>query len=342
MRWDRFIFLLLLSALCMGGQALALEPAEGSRPQSVLVVHSYDAEYVWTQAINQGIHQGLRGHKVTVETVYLDAKRDPSPESLRKKAQDILERIDELKPQVVITADDAAQLYLAMPFLKGRTSPQVIFCGVNAPLSLYGFPARNVSGVRERWHFRDGIALLKKINPALRSVALLVDDSESGGFILDDFKAELKQHGPFALKIAGAEKIHTYQQWQRRVKHYQSKTDALALGLYHSLVDENTGLAVPANAVNAWNTAVNRLPTLGFADYAKNHGLLCGVLESGNEQGFLAGSMAHAVLDRGVPAGTLPVRINQKGIVMLNLKTAERLGLHVPFEIISAAEVVIK
>ena len=41
-------------------------------------------------------------------------------------------------------------------------------------------------------------------------------------------------------------------------------------------------------------------------------------------------------------AGALPVRINQKGIVMLNLKTAERLGVTIPFEIISAAGLVVQ
>lgn len=341
MRWDRFLFLPLL-ALAMGGTAFANPPLEKSPQQTVLVVHSYDPEYIWTQAVSQGIKQGLHGHKVKLETLYLDAKRDPEPEHLRDKALEILERIKASKPQVVITVDDAAQLYLAKPHLKGQASPQVIFCGVNAPLSLYGFPAANVSGVRERWHFREGFALLKKIKPTMRSAALLVDDSESSGFVLDDFKADFKRNGPYAVKIAGVEKIRTYQQWQRLVKYYQSRTDALAFGIYHSLVDETTGRTVSADAVNAWNTANNKLPTLGFADYAEGHGLFCGVLESGHEQGLLAGAMAHTLLNTGAMAGGLPVRINQKGRVVLNLKTAERLGLQIPYEIINAAEVVIK
>jgi hypothetical protein len=41
-------------------------------------------------------------------------------------------------------------------------------------------------------------------------------------------------------------------------------------------------------------------------------------------------------------AGGLPVRINQKGVVVVNLKTAERLEIILPFAIIEAAGVVVK
>lgn len=342
MRLLTYLLFALAVSLCAPGMAAAHETEEEARPARVLVVHSYNPEYIWCQNVSQGIQESLRGLKATIETRYLDAKRDPAPDAILAKSKAALERVEAWDPQVVIAVDDAAQTYLVKPHLKGRPAPQVIFCGVNAPLSLYGFPASNVSGVRERWHLREGFALLKKINPKLRSVALLLDDTESAGFILEDLKAEARQGGPFALKVAGAERIKTYRQWQRRVRHYQKHADALALGMYHALVDETTGRVAPANDVNAWTTSVNQRPTLGFADYAQEHGLMCGVLESAREQGLLAGAMARQVLERGATAGSLPVRINQKGVVFVNLKTAERLGQQIPFEIINAAAVVAK
>ena len=102
------------------------------------------------------------------------------------------------------------------------------------------------------------------------------------------------------------------------------------------------GMVADADQLAAWNNANIRKPTLGFADYAREHGLLCGILESGEEQGYLAGAMAREVLERGVDAGTLPLRINRKGLVLLNLKTAERLQLLIPYDIIKAAETVIQ
>lgn len=342
MRFARLSVFTLLPIFCVAAMASAQYTADPKPAPQIIVVHSYSPDYIWAHAISQGIQEALHGGRITLETLYLDAKRDHDPESLRAKAQAFLARIEAAAPQVVITADDAAQAYLAAPFLKGRASPQVIFCGVNAPPSLYGFPAANVSGVRERWHLREGFALLTKITPSVNTVALLLDDTESAGYIVDALQAELKQGGPMALKIVSMEKIRTFQQWQRRVRHHQTRTGALALGMYHALRDETTGRVVPSETVIAWTNSVNKLPTLGFADYAVGDGLLCGVLESGREQGLLAGSMARQVLEKKVTAGSLPVRTNQKGTVFVNLKTAERLGLSIPYEIINAAGVVIK
>lgn len=339
MRWIMRATLFLLLSITLCAQARAHVPGEVLR---LVVVHSYNPEYVWCQSINQGIRDALRGLKAEVETLYLDAKRNPDPASIERAARETLARIKTLAPQLVITADDAAQQYLAAPYLLGRDAPQVIFCGVNAPLSQYGFPAANVSGVRERWHFREGFALLKKINPRLRNVAVLMDGSESAGYVLEDLREDLRKNGPFALRLSAVEQARTLQQWRDKVHELHRTSDALALGLYHSLLDEATGRVAPPEEVAAWNAKTVRKPTLGFTDFVKDHGHLCGVLESGHEQGLLAGQMARTVFERDAAAGSLPVRINQQGVVLVNLKTAERLGVVVPFEIISAAGVVVK
>jgi ABC-type uncharacterized transport system substrate-binding protein len=339
MCWDRLCFALFL--LVFTGSTAQASDLGRQQPARILLVHSYDPQYSWCKNINDGVRQALRGLNVSVETVYLDAKRDPDPERLRARAKAVAERIEAEKPQVVIAADDTAQEYLVVPYLKGHATPQVIFCGVNAQLSRYGYPASNVSGARERWHFREGFALLKRIVPRLRSVTVLTDDSNTSRYLMDGLKEEAG-HGSFALKITAVQEVHTFQQWRHLVAALQKKPGALALGLYHSLVDESTGKTVSSAEVMAWTNAMNHLPTLGFADFSKDYGILCGVVQSAQEQGLLAGGMTRQILEHGVAAGRLPVCINQKGIILLNLKTAARLNVQVPFEIINAAGVVLK
>jgi len=270
MCWVKLLFLLLIT-LWAGSPVLASDGAKGAQTPHIFVVHSYNPEYVWTQTISQGIHGALKSLKPHIETFYLDAKRDLNPESLRQKSQAILKRIEAEKPQVVIAVDDAAQIHLVAPHLKGRATPQVIFCAVNAPLKNYGFPAKNVSGVQERWHFRQSFALLKEINPAIRRLTLVTDNSESSSYVLADLKEDRRQGGPFALTV-NVEQIATFQLWQRAVRATQSRDDALAMGIYLSLRDENTGLVVPRETVNAWTVKANKLPTLGFADYVLEDG----------------------------------------------------------------------
>lgn len=328
--------LLLLPLLLAGGEARA---AQAPR---VLIVHSYHQDFVWTKLVNQGAAEALRGLGASIEHAYMDAKRRPDPERLRQEAAAILARIEAQRPRVVIAVDDAAQQYLVVPYLKGRPGLQVLFCGVNAPPEQYGYPAPNVSGVRERWHYRDGLKLLKELIPRAVSAAFLIEDTETGQSAVADLREEERLGGPYALRLKTVAAVRTFQQWQDQVRRAQGSVQALVLPLYHSLVDEDTGQVVPAEKVMAWTDSVNRLPTLGLLDYAREHGLLCGILESAQEQGWLAGSMAREVLTRGVAAGSLPIRVNRRGLVLLNLKTAKRLGIQVPYHLIESAGVVIQ
>ena len=207
---------LVLAAGCLAA-AGAIPVRAQDKGRQVFVLQSYNPEYIWSQTVDAGIHDALEGLDVTYTTYYMDAKRRHEPAQLRQAAQEALQLIGKSSPQVVISVDDAAQALVVAPHLKGLDRPQVVFCGVNALPSAYGFPAANVSGVRERWHYREGFALLKRISPSLHSVAFLIEESETGRFVVEDMLDETRRNGPFSLKLAGVEVIRTYQEWQRLV-----------------------------------------------------------------------------------------------------------------------------
>ncbi|GFK92586.1 hypothetical protein NNJEOMEG_00411 [Fundidesulfovibrio magnetotacticus] len=327
----------LLLSVCLLPSPAFSESAGTGRPWRVFILHSYDAGYVWTRNVDQGLRAALVGLNVAFESFYLDAKRaDAAVQARAGKAA--WERIRAFDPDVVVAADDAAQAWVVRPFLAGRERPQVIFCGVNAPPASYGYPASNVSGVRERFHFRESFELLRRLAPEARSVAFLTDDSDTGRSVAEDLAA----HAPYALDLERVRTVRGFQAWKAEVAACQKTSDALALGVYHTLRDEATGRLVPPEEVMAWTNAENRLPTLGFADFTPDHGVLCGVLESAHEQGYLAGLMTREVLESGRAAGELPVRGNATGVVFVNLRAAERLRMTVPFEIIEAAGVVVE
>ncbi|WP_243438244.1 ABC transporter substrate-binding protein [Fundidesulfovibrio soli] len=310
-------------------------------PLRVCIVHSYHPGYSWTQEINKGVYEALGGLNVSYSVLYLDAKRQHELQRLQLAGRDMARTIAEMEPDAVVAADDAVQEYVISPHLKGGITPQVIFCGVNGPPDRYGYPAANVSGVRERFHFREGVALAKRILPQAANIAYLFDASETSLFLRQDMARDVAEGGPFALTQQSLNCAVTFQQWQRRVLDLQSQADVLGMALYHSLKDEQTGEAVPAAEVAEWTRTVNTKPTLGFADFSVDHHVLCGVLESGFEQGFLAGQMVREVLVGRIAAGALPMRVNESGMVMVNLKTAENLGLDIPYDVIEAASVVV-
>jgi ABC-type uncharacterized transport system substrate-binding protein len=322
-------------------QALPRDTAQGVVGGSVLVVQSYNPEYVWCQEIEQGIRQALADTGAHLEILYLDAKRHPDPAAIKAAATAALERIRTQAPQVVITVDDAAQAYLTVPHLRGQAAPQVVFCGVNAPLETYGFPAANVTGVRERYHFREGFDLMRRIVPSAGRVVFLGEDSESMRYVAEDLRRTEAETGPYALSVVGVERCRTFQEWKQKVLDYQSMTDVFSFGPYNALTDAATGKNVSPDEVMAWTMSSVSKPTLGFSDIAKSHGMLCGILESGLEQGRLAGEMARQILATGTMAGKMPPRVNVTGVVMVNLGAAERLGVKIPYEIIEAAGIVL-
>lgn len=304
-------------------------------------MHSYEENYVWTQHINDGIRNAFVGDDVIYRFAYMDGKTQPSPTALLQATERIVNQYQAFAPDVVIAADDIAQAYFVVPYLLGKPGAQVVACGVNAPPERYGFPSANVACVRERWHYREGFALLHRLSPSIRRVAFVVDASETGRMLVDDLLQDMAERGPYDLELAGVATVGLLSEWKRTIAFYQQHADALALGLYHTVVDDATGRVVPADELMAWTNSVNTKPTVGFSDVAMDHGILCGVLESGSEQGYIAGGMARRVLVTGVQAGTLPLGVNRRGVVMLNLRTAERLDLRVPYELIEAASVVL-
>ncbi len=111
----------------------------------VLLVHSYHPEYPWVASLSFGVKKALSGSKAQIETFYMDTKRNTSEEFKTKMGKKALAVVEDWKPDIVITADDNAQAYFGR-HLAGRTTPQVVFCGVNNPIENYGQRGQDLDG----------------------------------------------------------------------------------------------------------------------------------------------------------------------------------------------------
>jgi ABC-type uncharacterized transport system substrate-binding protein len=331
--WLRILFGLAVLAWLLPGTVHATE-------HRVLVVHSYHPEYSWVARMNAGIAAVFDGTAIKTETVYLDAKRSPSPAQVAKAARKAWERVKEFNPDVVLACDDAAQYHFVVPYLRGKSAPQVIFCGVNDDPVKYGYPAANVSGVLERMHFRQSFALLKSISPSVQKVAYISDESDTGRAIASQMMKDMYK-APYCVEVGPVELVRTFAQWKRAVLENKDFVDAFALPVYQVLLNEETGKVATPGEVMDWTLEACGKPTVGFANFAEEDGIMCGVLESGYEQGFEGAKMVRVVLDQRVPAGKLPVLSTMQGFVMVNLKRAERVGILVPYEIIESAASVV-
>jgi ABC-type uncharacterized transport system substrate-binding protein len=298
----------------------------------VLLVHSYHAGYLWTDDITRGIKRGLAGSRAELKIFHMDTKRNPGEAWKIKAGKLAKKRVAETRPNVVITADENAQAYFAKDYV-GQAYPQIVFCGVNAEASKYGYPASNVTGILERPYFVQSFDMLKVIVPDVEKVAVITDAGPTSDQIIAQMKSK-----SLPIKVASIDQPGTYPEWQEHIRRYQRSVDAICVILYHTLLSETFGgKTVPPKEVMAWTLANNQKPLFSVAPFAVEDGAIFGVVNSAFEQGMEAARIAREIL-KGRKAGEFPIVKPKKGAVYINIRTAEKMGFEIPFGVIRATD----
>ncbi|NJL58824.1 MAG: hypothetical protein HC887_03415 [Desulfobacteraceae bacterium] len=161
--------------------------AEENKKFKVLVVFSYDDAYSWVADIREGIESVLK-ETADIRYAYLDTKRNFDQGA--EKAKEAYAMYQEFKPDGVIAADDDAQTMFVVPYLKDKVKTPVMFNGVNAEPEKYGYPASNVSGVLERYHISQSIALAQQIVPSVKTVAFISKEGPLAQALSEQVKKE--------------------------------------------------------------------------------------------------------------------------------------------------------
>ncbi|MBT3200321.1 MAG: hypothetical protein HN350_10435 [Phycisphaerales bacterium] len=309
--------------------------AEATAGKKILLVHSYHTGYPWVDGITRGLRMSLSGSDVELQIYYMDTKRQTSDEWKEQAGRRARELVKEWKPDVVIAADDNAQKYFVSTFLSNPDAPQFVFCGVNAEPAEYGYPAPNVTGILERPHFAASFDMLSKIQPGVKRIAFITDNSPTSKGVIAHLRTlKLK------YEVMSIDTPDTFAQWRAIVEQREATADALAVFNYHTVQQSPGGQRVPPSDVMKWTAEHCRVPIVGFQVFTVDDGALCGYLESAVEHGMKAGGMALKIL-QGTPAGDIPMITALEGQSMLNLITARRLGISIRPELISQTDVTI-
>lgn len=334
-----FVRVLLLGSLLffnLGGSAGNAEAVSSLiSGKRVLVVHSYhEFQKGHVVEMTQGIEEAFVDSGVKMKYVHMDTKRQADL-AWKKEAGRMATRVMEaFGPDVVIAMDDNAQAFFVRENYTRKQAPAFVFGGVNADISTYGFPSRNVTGVLERPNIKESIELLLKIVPGIKKILMLSDKSKTTDYFIEYCKTL-----DLPVEVIAYEQPLTLDEWKANVQKYKDRADAV--GVYVSRTVKEGKSYVPEAKLIDILTLEGRLPTVGFFDTAANAGVLCGISVSMKEQGYVAGRMARKILE-GKPPSDFTIEPTQRGRIQLNLKTAEKLGIDIEWNIISKADVVVK
>jgi ABC-type uncharacterized transport system substrate-binding protein len=312
--------------------------AEQARPYKILYVMSYHSPWRWTDGQLQGFKEGMQGLAAEYKVFQMDTKRNSAQEAKERMGREARALIEQWKPDLVYTSDDDAQEYVARHYLNHAIP--FVFSGVNKDPAAYGLAGtRNHSGVLEQEHFVESVQLLRKLSPGVKRIAVVFDDAAMWEPVRSRMQAAARmlpevQLGPW-------DTIRTFEEFKRRVKDYHGMADAIALiGIFN--FKDAQGRNVPYQDVLEWVAENSRLPDFGFWIDRVHYGTLCAVTVSEREQGLEAGRIARAILAEGRSPASIPMKPTVRGLPVISLARANRLGLRPTTGVLLSAEVIQK
>lgn len=291
--------------------------------KTILILHSYNREYRWTEDINDGIMKALSSYArpSLVCTEYLDWKRFPSERTIEDLYGLFKDKYRNVPIDAIVTSDDKALAFAAKYRKELFSDAPIVFTGVY-PESVEGLTggAKNVTGVYEEQDIRTTVEFALKIQQNASAAYIISDLNESGQAVERHIRDTLKELAPKLPVWSLSElPIASIEDFVSTLK----MRDIVMIGSYS--IDKSgetyTGETLIGRVGMASRTPVYILNTHHLGTGAFGGNLLSPVLLGEN-----AGKLALKILD-GVPADSLAPLSKSSYTPMFDYDTVKRLGI---------------
>lgn len=319
----RFVFILTLMALAiLGGVAIALRHAPG--PRNIVVVSTSAA----SERALDGLRDGLKelGWREGTDIEFLHPAPQSSAPSLRTQARGLITEDTALVVALASTAalairDDVTAH--GLPLLIFPTSDPVAV-GLVSSLS---HPGENMTGIAFGLQEARRLEILTRIAPNVRRVWVPFDHTDPSPLAMLSRLRETAAKLNLTLipaDIRGAAALRpALDAMPADVDAIFIPPDAVLAGNLRAIVKVASTRNLPVSVPHREGVAQGALFSYGFNLYAI---------------GKQAARLADRILS-GIPATNLPIEFADMELT-LNLATADRLGLHVPDDILRHATIV--
>lgn len=308
--------LFLVPALLFASLLLAL-PTMASAKEVTLGV-AWAGKSGMANRVLKGLQTGLAevAPAIKVEVV----KDLPNIEELGKVAK----RFEKEKSGMVILRSNGAKWLAKNPpsiptFIGGCNNPEQL--GVVKNMAA---PEGKVTGVTYYLPVKTQFEVFKTILPKMKSVLLLLEKGHPGSLIDQaSTKAACKQFG-----IAYAEAVvSSKDEALAAAKSAQGKYSAIIIGNQALLLDLSKEIVA----------AAGKVPVLAYSNRPVKNGALGGFVADDNKLGYLLAKSVAAVLLNGKAVKDVPVKVDPDPKLSINVTTAEKLGISVPYDILESA-----
>ncbi|CAH1210267.1 hypothetical protein PAECIP111892_03447 [Paenibacillus auburnensis] len=276
--------------------------AEELPPKNVLVLHSYHKGFAWTDDQGAGIEETLKNapEQPVIYSEYMDWKRYPGKDNLKQFYQTIKLKYQSMHIDAIITTDDAALNFAIKYRQEILDNAPVIFSGINE-LGVEGLhDLNNITGVIEKINPAHTVQMALEINPSLRKVYVLYDNTESGLSTGQMVMEQISSLHP-ELQLYPMNRL-SRQQIIDQVSFLPSDSIVL-MTTYFS---DSTGRTAEFDRFSSELGKSSSVPVYHIYDFGLNHGAFGGSLISGIIQGQTAADLAVRIL-QGERPDNIPV-----------------------------------
>lgn len=294
------ILLLLFLAWLFSPSPSFASPAD--KHYNILVLHSYHKGLGWTDSISQGIEATLTKNQISYELFYefLDSKRVADDEHTTNLANLFRHKYANRTFDAIILSDDFAFTFMLHYHDELFANTPVVFCGVNyfQESMIEGHPL--FTGVVESFSLQGTIEGALQINPAIRTIVAIDDNTITGLANRIVFDALIPQYqGRLRFDFIG---------WQTmgEIQRHCSRLPDDAVVLLLSFTRDSTGEVFSLERSADLITPHCRVPVYSLWDFHLHHGVVGGQLTTGFSQGEKAGELALRILT-GEPPASIPI-----------------------------------
>lgn len=318
---NNIIVIVFLILVC-----LYLFIANIKRPR-VLIVHSYDKGYSWVSDMDKGIKKYFDNYYYLKRWYYMDTKRHPHKDFLKKAGYNARLVISQWHPDILILVDDNAQSEVGVYYINHPTI-NIIYAGVNSKLSKYGYnSAKNVKGILERIPFYAFKEILIDIFSENARVVHVSDSSITSYGVHE----ELDHVDWSPLKFVKTSMVDTYKEWKERILEANKFADILLITHYHTIgkYKKNSSI-VPAKQVLKWTLENATVPSIGGWGFFVEDGGMLSIAVSPFEQGEFVAKATIQLLEKEVTMKNLRSETNRFYLLYINKKEFERYKIALP------------
>ncbi|MDX2431832.1 MAG: ABC transporter substrate binding protein [Bacteroides sp.] len=303
--------LILLVLLHVLGMCSCIRP--GIKKKKIVYVNSYHSSFPPSALITRGVVEAFPQDSFELSTFFIDSKRNPSEAYIKKRAEELLDSIREIGPDILIVSDDNALKYLVIPNFKNDPLP-IVFCGVNWTVEKYDLSFINITGVLEILPVEDLIQTLKPYYPEMKNLLVLNENtttSRKTQALLDTLLGNLGMDVTQAL-------VDDFEGWKSVFVEANKNVDIIYMQTRGAISGWDHD-----EAIRHIDQYIN-IPVVTCEEFMMPYAVF-GLTQLSEEQGEIAAQLAHEIL-RGARPKDIPLTKNSESKIWINPRLAEKIN----------------